>query len=277
MIKQTGKIGIFDSGLGGLTILKEVVKLMPHYEYIYLGDNLNAPYGDRSPKEIFKLTLAGVEWLFENGAMIAVLACNTASANALRKIQQEILPSQYPDRKVLGIIIPTIEEIEKFSESGYIGILATKATVNSAIYEIEMRKQNPKIQIISQDGGVLAGLIEKDCDEVALLAEIKEVTDKLLFGSKSIDTVILGCTHYALITKEIGKMLPTNIRVVEQGKIVAAKLFEYLNKHDEIRSKLSNSFSLNFYTTGDSMQVEKLATRFYGENISISTVIIKQV
>lgn len=247
---------------------------MPRYEYIYLGDNLNAPYGDRSTEEIFKLTLAGVEWLFENGAMIVVLACNTASANALRKIQQEILPGEYPDRKVLGIIIPTIEEIEKFSESGYVGILATKATVNSAIYEVEMKKQNPRIQILSQDGGTLADLIERDCDKFLLLAEIERVAGKLLSSSKPIDTIILGCTHYALISEEIERIIPKNIKVVGQGKIVATKLLEYLDRHSEIRNELDDSFSLSFYTTGDSMQVGKLAARFYGEDVPISAVIL---
>lgn len=276
MIEQTGKIGIFDSGLGGLTILKEVVKLMPNREYIYLGDNLNAPYGDKTQEEIFKLALAGVKWLFENNAEIVILACNTVSANALRKIQQEVLPAKYPTKKVLGIIIPTVEEIEKFTKSGRIGILATSATVESKIYEIEMKKQNPRMQIISQTGGNLANLIEQNNSKTALLAEINAITGKLVSRDNLIDAVILGCTHYALIAEEIKQILPKNIIVVGQGEIVAAKLLDYLNKHAEIRNKLSNIFSLNFYTTSDSKQTKQLMSHFYGSDISVSTVKIKK-
>ncbi|MEI7891088.1 MAG: glutamate racemase [bacterium] len=271
MNKHKGKIGIFDSGLGGLTILKEVAKLMPCYEYIYLGDNQNTPYGDKSHDEIFNLTLAGVEWLFKNDAEIVILACNTASANALRKIQQEVLPIKYPNRRVLGIIIPTVEEIEKYSRTGHIGILATEATVDSRIYEIEMEKQNPEIKIVSQVGGNLANIIEQN-NKNELLAEIKRVTEELLTKDDSIDTVILGCTHYALIANEIIQILPKHIRVISQGKLVAPKLLDYLNRHSEIRNKLSDAFSLNFNTTSNSEHVRQLMTYFYGENISISIV-----
>lgn len=270
-IMQQGKIGIFDSGLGGLTILKEVVNLMPSYEYIYLGDNQNTPYGDKSQAEIFKLTLAGVEWLFKNGAEIVILACNTASANALRKIQQEILPTKYPGKRVLGIIIPTIEEIEKYSKSGHIGILATKATVESKIYEIEMEKQNLQIKIISQEGGNLANIIELN-DKAELSVEIKRVIKELLVKDDLIDTIVLGCTHYALIKKEISQILPQHIQVINQGKVVAKKLFDYLAKHPEIKRKLNDSSSLIFYTTSNSNHTKQLMTYFYGENIPISTV-----
>ncbi len=271
MIKRTGKIGIFDSGLGGLTILKEVVKLMPCYEYIYLGDNQNTPYGNKSQDKIFNLTLAGVEWLFRNGAEIVVLACNTASANALRKIQREVLPVRYPDKRVLGIIIPTVEEIEKYSKTGHIGILATKATIESRIYEAEMKKQNPHIKIFSQSGGNLANLIELN-NKVEMLTEINSVVEELISKNNLIDTVVLGCTHYALIEEEIAQILPKHIHVVSQGELVAKKLKDYLTKHVEINIKLSNLFSLNFNTTSDSKHVQQLMTYFYGEKISISMV-----
>lgn len=271
MNTQRGKIGIFDSGLGGLTILKEIAKLMPYYEYIYLGDNQNTPYGDKSQDKIFNLTFAGVEWLLKNGAEIVILACNTASANALRKIQQEVLPIKYPNKRVLGIIIPTVEEIEKYSETKHIGILATKATVESKIYEIEMEKQNPKIQIVSQTGGNLANLIEQN-DKDKLSAEIKRVTQELLTKDDLIDTVILGCTHYALIVNEITQTLPKHIRVISQGELIAAKLSDYLKRHSEINNKLSNYFSLNFNTTSNNEHVQRLMTHFYSENISISIV-----
>ncbi|TRZ78409.1 glutamate racemase [bacterium] len=268
-MKKIGKIGIFDSGLGGLTILKEVVKLMPYYEYIYLGDNKNTPYGDKTQNEIFKLTLAGVEWLFKNGSEIVILACNTSSANALSRIQQEILPIKYPDKKVLGIIIPTIEEIEKFSKSGHIGVLATKATVKSEIYEFEMQKYNSQIKIISQAGGNLANLIELNSNKSELLEEIKRVTSELIAKNDLIDTVILGCTHYALIAKEITQVLPKDIHIISQGEIIAVKLIDYLKRHTEIDSKLNNLFSLNVYTTSSSKHIQQLMTYFYGENIRV--------
>lgn len=274
MTNPVGKIGIFDSGLGGLTILKKIVKLMPNREFLYLGDNLRAPYGEKMPEEIFKHTLAGVKWLFDNGAEIVVLACNTASANALRRIQQEFLPFKHPDKKVLGIIIPTVEELEKFSRSGHIGILATSATVASGVFEKEMAKRNPRIRIVSQSGGKLVDLIEQN-NKAELLAKIKEITEKLLGRDKLIDLIVLGCTHYTLIAEEIKQILPKNIKIISEDDIVATKLLNYLNKHEKILKKLNNKSSLNFYTTSASEQTKKLMAEFYGENISVSTATYK--
>lgn len=271
MKQQAGKIGIFDSGLGGLTILKEIVRLMPDRNYIYLGDNANAPYGDKSQEEIFKLTLSGVEWLFEQGAVIVILACNTASANALRKIQQDILPMQYPGRRVLGIIIPTVEDMGTFTKSGNVGVLATKATVASKVFEIEIKKNNPKINIISESGGKLASLIEADAKRDVLLSEIKKVTTNLLAKNKLIDTVILGCTHYPLIMTEIKEVLPGNVNIISQGSIIATKLENYLNKHNEIRNELSDQFSLKIFTTSKDEKVKRLMIRFFGKDVSISS------
>lgn len=218
------------------------------------------------------MTLAGVEWLFDKGAEIVILACNTASANALRKIQQEILPTKYPNKKVLGIIIPTVEEIEKYSKSGHIGILATKATVESRIYEIEMEKQNPQIKIISQAGGDLAKLIEHN-DEAGLAGEIKRVAGALLAKDDMIDAIVLGCTHYALVENEISQILPKHIRFIGQGKLIAAKLSDYLGRHLEISSRLCNASSVDFYTTSNNEQVKDLMKYFYGKNIIVSTVV----
>lgn len=275
MTSPIGKIGVFDSGFGGLTILKKAVKLIPDRDFLYLGDNLRAPYGEKSQKKIFKYTLAGVEWLFDNGAEIVVLACNTASANALRRIQQELLPFKHPDKKVLGIIIPTVEELEKFSRSGHIGILATSATIASGAFEKETAKRNPKIRIISQSGGELANLIEQNNDEAKLLAKIKEITKKLLNKDKLIDSIVLGCTHYALIAEEIKQILPENIKIISEDDIVATKLLNYLNRHEKILKKLNNQSSLNFYTTSASERTKKLMAEFYGENISVSVATYK--
>ena len=277
MIKQSGKIGVFDSGLGGLTILKEIIRLMPNREYLYLGDNLHAPYGDKSQADIFKYTLAGVEWLFDNGAEIVILACNTASSNALRKIQQEIMPFKYSDKKVLGIIIPTVEDMGNVSRSGHIGVLATKATVASMTFETEMKRYNSKIQITCQSGGDLANLIEQDKDQAMLRVEIKNVTAELINKNKLIDVVVLGCTHYDLIIDQMRIILPKNIKVVGQGNAVATKLLEYINRHDELRRKLKNEFSVNFHTTSDREEVKKLMAQFYGANISVSMVTYKML
>jgi glutamate racemase len=270
-----GKIGVFDSGLGGLTILKKAVSLMPNLEYLYLGDNLRAPYGNRSQEEIFSYTLAGVEWLFANGAEIVILACNTASACALRKIQQDILPSKYPSKRVLGIIIPTAEDATSFTESGHIGVLATKATVTSNVFEKEVRKYNSGVQIVCQSGGKLVEIIESDGNKNALLMEIKNVVNELLLKDDLIDVVILGCTHYALIEKQIRQALLKDINVISQGDIIAVKLLDYINRHDTIKEKLGNQSSVSFYTTSDNDDVKKKMVQFYGFNISISVVTCK--
>ena len=275
MKKHNGKIGIFDSGLGGLTILREVVRLMPNREYVYLGDNLRAPYGNRTQKKIFAYTLAGVEWLFQQGAEIVILACNTASANALRKIQQEVLPHKYPSKRVLGIIIPTAEEAIGFSKSGHVGVLATVATVLSGVFEKEVEKYSPEIKVSSQSGGKLVELIERNKNKKILQKEIENVTEKLISKDALIDAIILGCTHYALIKNEIKKIVPKNISVIEQGEIVAIKLSDYLKRHVEIRKRLSRISSVCFYTTADSDEVKKMMRQFYGKKISISTVSYK--
>jgi glutamate racemase len=277
--KHNGKIGIFDSGLGGLTVLREVVRLMPNREYVYLGDNLRAPYGNRTQKKIFAYTLAGVEWLFQQGAELVVLACNTASANALRKIQRTWLPRNYPGKRVLGIIIPTMEGAHQFSQSGHIGVLATVATVASKAFEKEAKKRavgrRKKIRIISQSGGKLVELIEHAQDAKKLRGEIKTVVRQLLIKDQLIDAVILGCTHYALIKKQIKKIVPKNISVIDQGEIVAIKLADYLKRHAEIRKRLSRQLAVCFYTTAQSDEVKKKMAQFYGEKISIATVAYK--
>ncbi|MFZ2226244.1 MAG: glutamate racemase [Candidatus Moraniibacteriota bacterium] len=272
MKNNNGKIGIFDSGLGGLTILKEVIAQLPEREYLYLGDNLRAPYGDRTQKKIFEYTLAGVEWLFSHGAEIVILACNTASANALRKIQQEVLPFKYANKKVLGIIIPTAEELSKFSLSKHIGVLATVATVASGSFEREAKKYNPKIKLSIQSGGKLAELIEQNKDKKKLETEIEMVIGRLMAKDKLIDTIVLGCTHYALIEEQIKESLPSGIRIISQGEIVAKKLAEYLNRHAEIDQRLSNRFAVDFYTTAIDDTAKKKMAQFFGKEISVATV-----
>ena len=269
MEKKNGKIGFFDSGLGGLTILSKVVEKIPKREYIYLGDNLRAPYGNRSQKEIFDYTLAGVEWLFRKGAELVILACNTASANALRRIQMTVLPDKYPSKRVLGIIIPTAEELGALSKSGHLGVLATKATVMSKTFEKEAKKCYPEIKISAQSGGKLVEIIEKEQDEKKLQKEIARVIDKLMAKDALMDVIILGCTHYGLIKKEIKRALPSKIQVIGQGEIVAKKLANYLARHKEIAQKLSDQSAVYFYTTASDKETKKKMAQFYGEKITV--------
>lgn len=265
-----GKIGVFDSGLGGLTILKAIVKLMPEREYIYLGDNLRAPYGGKSQAEIFKYTLAGVEWLFNQGAEIVILACNTASSNSLKRIQQEVLPIKYPKKKLLGIIIPTAEEVKGYSQSGHIGILATEATVLSGAFDLEIKKRGQAINVVCQTGGKLVELIEKNENESIVLSEIKRVIGELIDRDGLIDVILLGCTHYALIADQIVGILPKNIKAIGQADLVAIKLSDYLERHKDVRDRLSSLSAVQFYTTNDSDQVKNLMKKFYATDIPIS-------
>ena len=259
--------------------MREVIRLMPRREYLYLGDNLNAPYGSKSQAKIFRLTLAGVEWLFDNGAEIVILACNTASANALRKIQKEVLPSKYPQKRVLGIIVPTAEEVSSFSVTGHIGVLATRATVISRTFEKEVAKHSARrknqMQVATQSGGKLVKIIERDGTERVLQAEIENVCQRLLSKDSLIDAVVLGCTHYALIKDRIRRVLPKEIRVIDQGNLVALKLVDYLDRHTRIRNRLSEKSSLYFYTTSDRERVKRKIAQFYGMNIPITTVVYR--
>ncbi len=266
-------IGLFDSGLGGLTILKEVVKLLPQYSYIYLGDNARSPYGSRSQEVIYQFTLEGVKELFNRGAELIILACNTSSSGALRRLQQKFLTSHYPDRRILGIIIPTAEEIDKFTSSKEIGILATEATINSLSYIREINKFHQGIIIHQQACPLLVPIIEAgETDWEGLDLALKKYLGELFSKSRSIDAIILGCTHYAIIEDKIRKHLPRNVRLVSQGKIVAEKLKDYLLRHPEIESKILRDGKRIFLTTESSERLGKLARVFYNEPIELEKI-----
>lgn len=266
-------IGFFDSGLGGLTILKEVVKKLPQYSYIYLGDNARTPYGSRSGEVIYRFTCEGVEELFKRGAELVILACNTSSAAALRKIQQEFLPKNYPDKKTLGIIIPTAEEIGNMTKSREVGILATEATVNSGAYSSEINKINPGVKVYQQACPLFVPIIEAgEKDWKGLDLAIKKYLNELFLNSRKIDTIILGCTHYAIIEKKIKKYLPNGVKIVSQGQIVSEKIGDYLKRHPEIENKLSKGGERIFLTTENSERIKKLADLFYGEKINIEAI-----
>jgi len=266
-------IGFFDSGFGGLTILKEVVKILPQYSYIYLGDNLRTPYGSRNQNEIYKFTTEGISELFTKGVNLIVLACNTSSSSALRKIQQEFLPANFPMKKVLGIIIPTAEEIANFTTNRGVGILATEATVASRSYTDEIKKADKKITVYQQACPLFVPMIEAGkIDGAELEAIAKKYLDQLFAQDSEIDAVILGCTHYAIIENIIRKLLPTNVKLISQGKIVAEKLKDYLQRHPEIDLTLEKNDKRIFLTTKESKKVEHLAELFYGEPLDLEVV-----
>ena len=266
-------LGFFDSGLGGLAVLKEVEKVLPQYSYVYLGDNARTPYGSHSHETIYRFTKQGVAHLFKKGAQLVVLACNTASSSALRRIQQEFLPKYYPDRRVLGIIIPTAEEIINQTKTKEVGVLATEATVQSFAYPKEVAKNDPSIKVHQVAGTLLVPIIEAGESEwEGMDLIIKKYLSELFSRSKKIDTLTLACTHYALIEDKIREYAPSNVRVVSQGEIVAKKLKDYLLRHPEIETRLVRGDAREFYSTEDSWRVRNLFKQFYGKPVEVKKI-----
>lgn len=263
-------IGFFDSGLGGLTVMKEVVKFLPEYSYVYLGDNARAPYGARSERLIYEFTAQGVRMLFNQGAELVVLACNSASAAALRRIQQEFLPARFPGKRVLGIIIPTAEEAPKATRTGEIGILATEATVRSRAYSDEILKIDKSIKVHQEPAPLLVPIIEAgEVGWEGLDMAAKKYLDRLFIQSDKIDTIILGCTHYAIIEDRIRRLLPQGMELISQGEIVALKLKDYLARHPVIEKNVEKGGERVFFSTEDSGRVRELSSLFYSEPIEI--------
>ncbi len=264
-------IGFFDSGFGGLTIVSEIRKTLPRYSTIYLGDNARTPYGSRSLDVIYRFTLEGVAELFRRGAELIILACNTSSSVALRRIQQEYLPAHQPGKRVLGIVIPTAEEISRASSSKVIGILATQATVASKAYPQEIHKIDAEVEVRQEACPMLVPLIESGDLEVAEEAA-RTYVENLLKQDNRIDTVLLGCTHYALIEDVIRKYVPPHVEVISQGAIVANKLADYLKRHPEIDERLDRSAQALFFSTEYSSRIQRLGTQFFGRSIVIETM-----
>lgn len=260
------KIGIFDSGLGGLFIMKSIVKKLPEYDYIYLGDTIHLPYGDRSSETIYQLLKNGVDFLFKKGCVLIVVACNTASAEALRQIQQEYLPTHYPDRRVLGVIIPAVEEA---MHAKRVGILGTLATVQSKTYEKEFKKMNPHIRVFQQIAPLLVPLIENGEKEL-VKPILKEYLKPLI--KKEIDTLILGCTHYPLLKKEIKEIIGPDIKLICQDQFIHKKLKDYLIRHTEITKKLTKKSLREFTITEKTPHFEKLARGWFGDAIELAVV-----
>ena len=262
-------IGIFDSGYGGLTVFRSIEKLLPNYDFIYLGDNARAPYGNRSFNTIHQYTLEGVQALFDLGCPLVILACNTASAKALRTIQQRDLPNIDPTKRVLGVIRPTAEVIGNFSGSKEIGVLGTKGTVQSGSYLMEINHFFPEVKVYQQACPLWVPLIENaEYDQPGADYFVKKYLDQVLAQSDKIDTLLLACTHYPLLKAKIEVYLPDHIRVVPQGDIVAASLVDYLHRHPEMVSRLSKRSTQRFFTTSDdTMDFDHHASLFYGEPV----------
>jgi len=261
-------IGVFDSGYGGLTVLKEIVNKLPQYDYIYLGDNARAPYGNRSFEAVYQYTWECVQWFFKQGCSLVILACNTASAKALRTIQQNDLPLKAPGKKVLGVIRPTTEIIGTFTETKSIGILATQGTVVSGSYPIEIEKFFPGIKIYQEACPMWVPLVENN-EHQSHGADffVKKNIHNIFEKGKNIDVVLLACTHYPLLKDKIGEYLPVGVKLISQGEIVATSLRDYLDRHPEIEELCSKNSRREFYTTDSMEDFDNHASLFFGEPV----------
>jgi glutamate racemase len=268
-------IGVFDSGYGGLTVLKEMADRLPQYDYIYLGDNARAPYGGRSFESVYHYTLQCVQWLFQAGCPLVILACNTASAKALRTIQQQDLPLIAPDRRVLGVIRPTTEVVGDFTRSRKVGILATRGTVQSGSYPIEIAKFFPDIAVFQQACPLWVPLIENNEHENAGADYfVKEYMDALLAQDTGIDTILLACTHYPLMKEKIAAYLPSGSRLIAQGEIIARSLADYLRRHSGMEERCSKGGQRHFYTTDSAEDFNNHAATFYGKTLSSTHIVL---
>ncbi len=270
-------IGVFDSGYGGLTVLKELVDTLPEYDFLYLGDNARTPYGTRSFDVVYKYTLQCVKYLFSQGCPLIIIACNTASAKALRNIQMLDLPTLAPDNRVLGVIRPSVEKVAEITQNGHVGVLGTVGTVSSESYPIELEKWS---------GGRVKSTVQEACPMWVPIVENNEIETEgaeffvkknilnILQKDKTIDTLILGCTHYPLLEDLIRKYVPEQIEILKQGHIVAEKLTDYLERHPEMEVRLSKGGSIDYRTTESSGTFESKASLFMGQDVKASTIVL---
>lgn len=268
-------IGVFDSGYGGLTVLKELVKSMPEYDFLYLGDNARTPYGTRSFDVVYQYTLQAVKYLFAQGCPLVIIACNTASAKALRNIQMLDLPTLAPDNRVLGVIRPSVEKVAEITTNGHVGVLGTVGTVVSNSYPIEFEKWSE---------GRVKSTVQEACPMWVPLVENNEISNKgadyfiqknidsILAKDKDLDTLILGCTHYPLLMELIKKYVPKEIQILKQGHIVAEKLVEYLQRHPEMETRLSKEGALKFQTTESAEVFASKAALFMEQDVEAKTI-----
>ncbi|MCI6159870.1 MAG: glutamate racemase [Prevotellaceae bacterium] len=271
-----GPIGVFDSGYGGLTILCQMRKILPQYDYLYLGDNARAPYGSRSFDVVYKFTREAVLKLFSMGCHLVILACNTASAKALRTIQQKDLPQIDPGRRVLGIIRPTAECIGSITQSRHIGLLATEGTVNSRSYDIEINKIFPDISVTGVACPLWAAIVEaNEGDSPGADYFVHKRIAQLLESDPAVDSVILGCTHYPLLMSKIVKYVPCGVKVIPQGEYVANSLKDYLARHPEMERKCTKGSSCHYLTTENPEKFKERALLFLREQVEVENVVLE--
>ena len=268
-----GPIGVFDSGYGGLTVLKSLQTKMPEYDFLYLGDNARNPYGTRSFEVVYEFTRQAVFELFERGCHLVILACNTASAKALRNIQQIDLPQWYPERRVLGVIRPTTENLGFFSKTRHVGILATQGTVQSGSYSLELSKFFPDLVVTEKACPMWVPLIENGYHQTTAGEMIlKEDLCNLLKEDQNIDNILLACTHYPLVMKQLEQWVPNNVTIMGQGDLVADRLLDYLKRHPEIDKYCSKKGILHFMTTENAQNFEEKAAIFYDQEVVVEKI-----
>ena len=270
---SAGPIGVFDSGYGGLTILNSIRQQLPQYDYLYLGDNARAPYGPRSFDVVYEFTRQAVLRLFEMGCHLVILGCNTASAKALRSIQQNDLPQWDPERRVLGVIRPTAEVIGELTKSRHVGVLATEGTIKSESYNLEIQKLHPDVKVSGVACPFWVPLVEyNEADSPGADYFVKKRIDQIMAKDPEIDAIILGCTHYPLLMPKIMKYLPEGVKIVSQGEYVASSLKAYLERHIEIERKCAKQGSVNYLTTENPEKFKEAAQIFLKEEIQVKNI-----
>ncbi len=271
-----GPIGVFDSGYGGLTILDKIREVLPEYDYIYLGDNARAPYGTRSFEVVYEFTRQAVNKLFDMGCHLVILACNTASAKALRSIQMNDLPQIDPARRVLGVIRPTVECVGEISKNQHIGVLATAGTIKSESYPLEIHKLFPEIQVSGTACPMWVSLVENnESQDEGADYFIRKYIDQLLSKDPQIDTVILGCTHFPILLPKIRQYIPDHISIIAQGEYVAESLKDYLKRHPEMDAKCTKNGNCQFHTTEAEEKFSESASTFLKQQISVKHITLE--
>ena len=271
--KADGPIGVFDSGYGGLTVYDKIRERLPQYDYIYMGDNARSPYGPRSFEIVYEFTRQAVMRLFAEGCRLVILACNTASAKALRTIQQQDLPVWDNERRVLGVIRPTVELMDKMSNSKHIGVLGTAGTISSSSYTLEIEKMFPHISVVGEARPMWVPLVENaEFDSPGADYFVKKHIDHIMQTDPLIDTLILGCTHYPLLIKKIRKYVPVGVKLISQGEYVAESLADYLVRHPEMSSRLTTGGSRRFLTTESVEKFSDAASLFLGYNVNAEKI-----
>ncbi len=275
MKKSKGKfIGVFDSGFGGINILRGLVRKLPSYNYLYLGDTARTPYGTRSAEIVYEFTQQAVDFLFAHKCELVIFACNTASGYALQRIQQEYLPKRYPDKKVLGVLIPAAEEAVARTIKNKIGIIGTEGTVQSGAFTKEIAKLDPKVRVFQNACPLLVPIVEAgEQNSRATKIILKKYLEPL--KKKRVDTLILGCTHYGILENKIKEIIGSGIRVISEERIVPEKLESYLQKHQEIVKKLGKSRKVCFYTTDLTNKFSSLGSKFFGKKIRAQKISLK--